>query len=227
MQSEAQVFQFLGQDNVFFYTLMQGAMWVGSQADTNRQPIAGELQMTDIFGCFHLQVDGQKMSKSLGNFLLGEQLIKEQRYDKDQIRYYLALLGLPEKASNFEFSALEERNKFLAGPLNAAFEKPISACHSKFGGKIPAWNLMEKVVGETTEIVQRYLKAMPRAEYGQLLFAIENYARQINSLFTQFKPHDDRHPEAERADALFTCFYVLLLVVTEGELIHVADNARI
>jgi methionyl-tRNA synthetase len=206
---EAQVFQFLGQDNVFFYSVMQGAMWVGSQADNTRQPIAGELQMTDIFGCFHLQVDGQKMSKSLGNFHSGDFLIKEKGYNKDQIRYYLALLGLPEKASNFEFAALEERNKFLAGPLNAAFEKPISACNSKFGGKIPAGTLMEKVVGETTKIVQRYLKAMPRAEYGQLLFAIENYARQINSLFTQFKPHDDRHPEAERADALFTCFYVL------------------
>ncbi|MFM6930313.1 MAG: class I tRNA ligase family protein, partial [Bdellovibrio sp.] len=35
------------------------------------------------------------------------------------------------------------------------------------------------------------------------------YARQINSLFTQFKPHDDRAPETERKDALFTCFYVL------------------
>ncbi len=206
---EAQVFQFLGQDNVFFYTVMQGAMWVGSQADTTRQPIAGELQMTDIFGCFHLQFEGQKISKSLGNSINGDLLIKEKGYDKDQIRYYLALLGLPEKASNFEFAALEERNKFLAGPMNAAFEKPISACNSKFGGKIPAGTLMEKVVGETTKIIQRYLKAMPRAEYGQLLFAIENYARQINSLFTQFKPHDDRHPEGERADALFTCFYVL------------------
>ena len=35
---EARVVQFLGQDNVFFYVLMQGAMWIGSQADIHRQP---------------------------------------------------------------------------------------------------------------------------------------------------------------------------------------------
>lgn len=206
---EANVYQFLGQDNVFFYTVMQGAMWVGSQSDVTRMPVKGELQLTDIFGCFHLQVDGDKMSKSKGNFYTGDQLLDEKGYSNDQVRYYLAMLGLPEKASNFEFAALDERNKFLAGPMNAAFEKPISACNSKFGGKVPDGKLMEKVVSETHKIVQRYLKAMPRAEYGQLLFAIENYARQINSLFTQFKPHDDRAPEAERIDALYSCFFVL------------------
>jgi methionyl-tRNA synthetase len=154
-------------------------------------------------------VQGDKMSKSKGNFYTGEQLLEEKGYAPDQIRYYLALLGLPETRSNFDFAALDERNKFLAGPLNAAFEKPISACHSKFGGRVPAGTLNEKVLAETTKIVQRYVKAMPRAEYTQLLFAIENYARLINSMFTQFKPHDDRFPEKERADALYSCFYVL------------------
>jgi len=42
-----------------------------------------------------------------------------------------------------------------------------------------------------------------------LLGQIENYARLINSLFSQYKPHDDRAPEAERKDALYTSFYVL------------------
>jgi methionyl-tRNA synthetase len=54
-----------------------------------------------------------------------------------------------------------------------------------------------------------YFKSMDKAEYIRLLGNIENYARQINSMFTQFKPHDDRHPEEERRNALYTCFYVL------------------
>lgn len=206
---ESRVVQFLGQDNVFFYVIMQGALWLGSQEDPMRQPMPGEYQMTDIFGCFHLMVDGDKMSKSRGNFFTADQLLDEKKYDPDQIRYFLALLSLPEKSSNFDFATFEERNRFLAGPLNAAFEKPISAVHSKFGGRVPDGQLMEKVVQETTRIVQRYLKSMDKAEYSTLLYAIENYARQINSLFTQFKPHDDRAPEKERRDALYSCFYVL------------------
>lgn len=206
---EAKVYQFLGQDNVYFYVLMQGALWLGSQDNPNRQPVVGEFQLTDIFGCFHLMVDGEKMSKSRGNFFTGDQLINELGYGPDQVRYFLALLSLPEKSSNFDFHTFNERNKFLAGPMNAAFEKPIAAVHSKFSGKIPNGKLLEKAEKETMQIVARYLKSMEKAEYSTLLFAIENYARLINSFFTQYKPHDDRFPEEQRADALYSCFYVL------------------
>lgn len=205
----AKIYQFLGQDNVYFYTLMQGAFWLGNQKDPMKQPECGDFTMTDVFSAFHLMVEGEKMSKSRGNFYTADQLIVEKGYSADQVRYFLALLSLPEKSSNFDFGMLTERNKFLAGPMNAAFEKPISACQSKFDGKVPAGTLNPKVLEESTKMVQRYLKSMEKAEYSTLLYAIENYARSINSMFTQFKPHDDRFPEDQRRDALFTCFYVL------------------
>jgi methionyl-tRNA synthetase len=204
----ARVVQFLGQDNVFFYVLMQGAMWLGTQSDPHRLPVAGELQLTDIMSAYHLLVNGQKMSKTLGNYFTGDQML-DKGYDADQVRYYVALLGLGEKSSDFDFTKFEERNKFLAGPLNAAFERPISAVHSKFGGRVPEGVLLENVVADTVRIVQRYVRSMERADYPNLLFEIENYARIVNSLFTQYKPHDDRHPEEGRKNGLYTAFYVL------------------
>lgn len=205
---DARIYQFLGQDNVFFYVLMQGAMWLGTQDDPHRLPAPGDLQLTDIFGCFHLLVSGEKMSKSRGNFITGDQLL-DQGYSADQIRYYLALLGLSEKPSNFDFDKLTERNAFLAGPMNATFERPISAAHSKFGGRVPQGVLADKVVADTQRIVQRYVKGMERADYPTMLYEVENYARIINSLFNQYKPHDDRRPEEGRRDALYASFYVL------------------
>ena len=205
---EATVVQFLGQDNVFFYVIMQGAMWQGHKANVLSVPEKGELQMTEVLSVYHLMVNGEKMSKSKGNFYSGDQLL-EMGYSPDQIRYYLAMLSLPVKASNFDFNHFAERNKFLAGPMNAAFEKPISACHSKYDGKVPEGKLIGKAEAETVKLVQLYLRSMQKGDYSTLLGQIENYARQINSLFTQFKPHDDRAPETERKDALFTCFYVL------------------
>jgi methionyl-tRNA synthetase len=205
----ASVVQFLGQDNVFFYVIMQGAMWLGSQKDPLKLPGLGDLQMTDILSVFHLMVGGEKMSKSTGNFYTGDQLLHEKGFAADQVRYFLALLSLPVKASNFDFDQFAERNKFLAGPLNASFEKPISAVHSKFGGTVPDGKLLEKVEQETMKLVQKYLRSMDKGDYSVLLGQIENYARLINSLFTQYKPHDDRAPEGERRDALYSCFYVL------------------
>ncbi len=205
---EATVVQFLGQDNVFFYVIMQGAMWLGNKNNPQQLPVKGDLQMTEILSVFHLMVNGEKMSKSKGNFYTGDQLL-EMGYSPDQVRYYLALLSLPVKASNFDFEHFVERNKFLAGPMNAVFEKPISACHSKFGSKVPEGKLIGKAEAETLKLVQMYLRSMQKGDYSTLLGQIENYGRQINSLFSQFKPHDDRAPETERKDALFTCFYVL------------------
>jgi methionyl-tRNA synthetase len=206
---EARVVQFLGQDNVFFYVLMQGAMWLGTQDDPKHLPKPGDLQMTDIVGCCHLLVGGEKMSKTRGNFYSADSLLDEKGYSPDEIRYYLALLGLSEKPSDFDFVKLDERNKFLAGPMNAAFERPISAAHSKFGGKVPEGALLDKVASDTVKMVQRYVRSMERCDYPNLLFEIENYARIINSLFTQYKPHDDRHPEEQRKNALYSAFYVL------------------
>ncbi|MGE0616028.1 MAG: methionine--tRNA ligase, partial [Bacteriovoracia bacterium] len=68
---------------------------------------------------------------------------------------------------------------------------------------------LDKIHSDTVQIVRRYVKAMDRAEYASLLGAIENYARSINSIFTQYKPHDDRFPEDQRRDGLYSAFYVL------------------
>ena len=206
---KAKIAQFIGQDNIYFYVLMQGAMWFGSQEETNRMPLEGELQLSDVFANYHLHVDGEKMSKSRGNFILADQYLDEWNYHPDQVRYFLSLLSLPEKNSNFDLETFKQRNEFLAGPMNAAFEKTISACHKKFGGVVPAGNLIGKTQKETKKIFQTYLKMMEKGDFPKILFMIENYARIINGLFAQFKPHDDRHDEAERKDALFSSFYIL------------------
>ncbi len=224
---DATVVQFLGQDNVFFYVIMQGSMWLGQQNEPQSLPVFGDLQMTEILSVFHLMVNGEKMSKSKGNFYSGDQLL-EMGYSADQIRYFLAMLSLPVKASNFDFEHFAERNKFLAGPMNAAFEKPISACHSKYNSTVPEGKLIGKAEAETMKLVQLYLRSMQKGDYSTLLGQIENYARQINSLFSQFKPHDDRAPELERKDALFTCFYVLknLMIMLAPFVPHTMNELR-
>jgi len=197
---EAKIYQFLGQDNVYFYVLMQGAMWFG---------VNDNYTMTDVYSVFHLLVNGEKMSKSTGNYYTGDQLTEEMGYDPDQVRYFLSTLGLADKQSNFDFETFKERNKFLAGPLNAAIEKPISAVHSRFDGKVPDGKLLEKAEKETMKIVQMYVKNMEKSDHITLLGQIENYARLINSFFVQYKPHDDRAELEGRKDGLYTSFYVL------------------
>jgi len=207
----ARVYQFIGQDNVYFYVLMQGAMWLGSQSDPMRMPRPGERQMTDVLAVFHLLVNGEKMSKSRGNFIIAKDLL--DKYAPDQIRYHLAHLGLADKPSSFELTKLDERCAFLAARMNSAFERPIAAAVSKFGGRVPDGALIENAEELTTNMVRRFVKAMERATYPSMLNELENYARTINSLLTKHKPYDDRLPEGPRRDALYTAFYLLKSLV--------------
>lgn len=206
---EAKIAQFIGVDNIFFYVVMQGSMWLGTQADSTRMPIKGELQLTDVYPVYHLLVNDKKMSKSTGNFYTGDQLVSELNYTSDQVRYFLSILSIHKKQSNFDFEMFKERNKFLAGPMNAAFEKPISAALSKFNGVVPDGKLIGKTAAETKKIIQVYMNSMVKAQYSDLLYLIENYARLINKIFVNHKPHDDRHDEQERIDGLYSCFFIL------------------
>ena len=205
----AKIAQFIGIDNVFFYSVMQGALWFGTQKEPNRMPVEGELQLSDIYPVYHLQINGKKMSKSTGNFYTADQLINEMGYTPDQVRYFLSILSLHKAQSNFDLKNFDERNSFLAGPLNAAFEKPISAANKKFNGVVPDGKLVGKTVQETKKIIQAYMNNMNKAQYSDLLYLLENYARLINKIFTNFKPHDDRHDEQERIDGLYSSFFIL------------------
>ena len=133
----------------------------------------------------------------------------DEQYQPDQIRYYLALLDLVDKPADFDFEKLDARNAFLAGRMNAAFERPISAVHSKFDGCVPAGELIDNVENDTLRLVMRYLKSMQKASYPSLLYEIENYGKKINGLFNKYKPHDDRFPLEERTNALYSAFYML------------------
>lgn len=201
--------QFIGIDNVFFYSVMQGAIWFGTQEDKSKMPEKGDLQLTDIYPVYHLQVNNEKMSKSTGNFVLADELLNDKGYSSDQVRYFLSILSIHKAQSNFDFTNFDERNKFLAGPMNAAFEKPISAANKKFNAIVPEGKLVPKVAAETKKIIQVYINSMMKAQYSDLLYLIENYARLINKIFTNYKPHDDRHDEQERIDGLYSSFFVL------------------
>lgn len=208
--ADAERHQFIGIDNIYFYGVMQSAMWLAQTRDPQSyESRQGELQLSSIHTYFHLQVDGEKMSKSRGNFYSAAEMMDSYPYSSDQIRYFMAFLSLREKPCNFDFSFLAKRNDFLSGPLNAAFEKPLSAARKRFGGKVPEGRLLPKVVKETEKVLSSFARWMPQARYPQFLLSVENYARLINSLFATHKPHDDRYPLKEREDALYSCFFIL------------------
>ncbi|MCY4380460.1 MAG: class I tRNA ligase family protein [Proteobacteria bacterium] len=229
LSQEAERHQFIGIDNIYFYTVMQGDFWLNQKQGLSTSHHQNNTwPFSRIHTFFHLQVGGEKMSKSRGNYHTGDDILHHHPYSTDEIRYFLAFLSLREKPCDFDFKLLKERTDFLSGPLNAALEKPLSAAHKKFNSKVPDGVLLPKVVQATEKILKAYVKFMPQAKYPQFLIAVENYGRLINSLFATYKPHDDRFPERERADALFSSFFILknLLIFLAPFTPHAMERLR-
>ena len=79
--------------------------------DPQRLPGPGELQLTDVFGCFHLLVNGEKMSKSRGQLLTRATSCSTRRATpRTRSATSWRCSASPEKASNFDFATLDERN---------------------------------------------------------------------------------------------------------------------
>lgn len=113
--------------------------------------------------CAHLRVNGEKMSKSLGNFFTLRDLL-EKGWTGREIRY--VLINAHYRAGlNFAFTALEDARKSLAR---------IDACTSKAtDGEAPAWAL--KHLDDFTAAVNDDLN-IPRA-----FAALFELVREANS----------------------------------------------
>lgn len=192
----AGVVQFLGLDNVFFYTVMQGAMWLGQKADPQTQPGPGELQMTDIVANAFLLLNGKKMSKSQGNYYTADDLLDKnfdgRHYAPDVVRMYLARINFDGGEPNFDFPELNKVADLLGSRYNSAIEKPISAAHAKFDGKVPQGILVDDVVKLTEALIQRYVSGLDKTSYPGFLLELDNYAQKLNGLLKKYRPNDDR-----------------------------------
>ena len=126
--------------------------------------------------CAHLKVNGEKMSKSLGNFFTLRDLL-EKGYTGREIRYVL-LNAHYRSGLNFAFTALEDARKAL---------KRIDECVERLGGteknssigRFVDWSIPEvkKVIDDFTAAVNDDLN-LPKAMAS--LFELVRFANSTN-----------------------------------------------
>ncbi len=106
-----------------------------------------------------ITVDGEKMSKSIGNVVDPVELVKT--YGPEVTRYFL-LREIPSgEDGDFSYKKLEERyNGDLANGLGNLVQRVVTLVDSKLAGELiyKDNNLDKVVVGRTAEIFKEYIK---------------------------------------------------------------------
>ena len=193
---DAQVYQFIGEDNLFFYSLAEMSMFMGDQGSTvSAEPADGQLQLPELIVNNHILFFAKKASSS-GTLKppLARQLL--DYYTPDQIRAHFLALGLGLKSVGFKPKPLnpdateKEADPVLkeANLLSNAFNKAVRSCfytaQKYYDGVVPVGEVSDAVLAETDKAIVDYERAMTKHAFHEIMAILDNSVRSINRYWT-------------------------------------------
>lgn len=218
---DSQIYQFIGEDNVFFYGIPEMAMFLGVQGSNPVvEPPEGELQLAQLIANRHLLFLNKKASSS-GTVKppMAEELL--QFYTADQLRIHFFSLGLGMRSVSFMPKPLNPNAGEKEGDpvlkegnlLSNAFNRSVRSCFytaQKFlDGKLPVGNVSDDILEISEKTVLDFEEVMYKTEFHQTVIIVGDYIRGINQRWSQLKPYsDDCDPEV-RKQALIDSFHMV------------------
>jgi len=189
--------QLIGKDIAWFHTVIWPAIL-----------FAAELPLPKTVYCHGwLTVDGQKMSKSIGNIVDPVAVI--DKYGTDPLRYFL-LREVPagEDGDFSENALIDKNNSDLADALGNLLQRTSVLIHKKFHGNIPICgkltdkeNQLNEAIPDTAklnELIQDY-------KWHHALEQIWTYIAKCNKYVNDTEPWKQNDP-----DRLATILYTLV-----------------
>ncbi|MBV8552993.1 MAG: cysteine--tRNA ligase [Acidobacteriaceae bacterium] len=148
----------------------------------------------------HLQIESQKMSKSLGNFYTLRDLL-EMGYQPEAIRYLLASVPYRKKL-NFTFEGLKAAAKTIERLRD--FELRVSST------KLPAGR-NQAVAERTAEAIRQFEAGMDDdLNTAEALAAIFEYVRAMNTTIDEGYFQEENRWDAARVLEIFDCVFDVL-----------------
>lgn len=204
---EAAVYQFIGEDNVYFYGPVEMGMFMGSQgSNPSVNPPEGELQFPDLIANNHLLFMDKKASSS-GDIKppMADELL--DYYTAEQLRAHFLSFGLGLKSVGFKPKPLNPEAREEHGDpvlkegnlLANVFNHAVRTCFysvQKFNDRqIPVGEVSKDIMEEAKETILEYERLMYRCEFHLVMDLMDNYIRNINKYwskkYNEYKEEDD------------------------------------
>ncbi len=207
---DAQVYQFLGEDNVYFYGPAEMAMFMAQQGrEPSLEAAEGELQLPKLIVNNHILFLNKKASSS-GAIKPPSAKDLLDYYTPEQLRAHFLGLGLGIRSVGFQpkpFNpAAQEKDSdpvlkegnLLTNVFNRAVRSCFYTAQKYSDGKVPVREISEDVVKETNETILEYERLMSRFEFHQVMNLMDTYIRNMNKYWSKMI----REAETENNDDL-------------------------
>lgn len=215
---EAKVYQFIGQDNIYFYGIAEPAMWMAFQSEDRDKMSptnsAGHLTMPVLVANHHILFLDKKASSS-GSVKppMAAELL--EHYTAEQLRMHWLSLGLGQRSVSFQPKPLNPLAKeedsdpvtkegFL---LSNVFNRMIRTCfydvQKYYDGAMPVGKVSDDIIAESEKAVLEYERFMYKTEFHQVTYVLDSYIRKASKYMAKAKGEADKAEKAgENSDSL-------------------------
>ncbi|MCM1381495.1 MAG: class I tRNA ligase family protein, partial [Muribaculaceae bacterium] len=228
---DAQVYQFIGQDNIYFYGVAEPAMFMALQGKENLScdPAEGELQLPILVANHHILFLDKKASSS-GNVKppMAAELL--DYYTAEQLRMHFLSLGLGMRSVSFQPKPLNPAAKEEEGDpvvkegflLSNVFNRIIRTCfydaQKYLDGKMPVGAVDGDILSDSEKAVLEYERFMYKFEFHQVTYVLDSYIRKASKYMAKAKAEADKADDNElRRKWLTNVFH---MIKTAAVLLH-------
>jgi len=176
--SEAELYHFIGKDILYFHALFWPAMLHGANY---RKPSA-------LFAHGFLTVDGQKMSKSRGTFIMARTYLNHLA--PDYLRYYFAA-KLNHRVEDLDLNLedfVRRVNSDLVGKVVNIASRSAGFVHQNFGGKLGGKLDDETLFTEFTAAAGTVAEHFEQRRYSRAVRVIMDLADRANRYWSAARP---------------------------------------
>lgn len=197
---DSEVYQFIGQDNIYFYGIAEMAMFMALQSskkeDITSSPKDGQLTLPTLVANNHILFLNKKASSS-GDIkppMAGELL---DYYTAEQLRAHFLGLGLSLKSVSFQPKPLnpvasekdadpvEREGKMLSNVFNRVARSCFYTIQKYGESVMPMGDVSEEVLHSSKETILKYEHAMYKFEFHTIMNLMDTYVRDANKYWAK------------------------------------------
>ena len=226
---DATVYQFIGQDNIYFYGIAEPAMWMAQQeaAEKTADPPEGELQMPVIVANHHiLFLDKKASSSGAVKPPMADDLL--DYYTPEQLRMHWLGLGLGQRSVSFmpkpynpdakpdDADPVVKDGLLLSNVYNRMIRTAFYTAQKELDGIMPDNAPEEQFLADAKKAVLEYERHMSKFAFHQCTYVLDSYIRNGSKYMA--KALTGEYPDKEALkQALANLFYIIRIA---GVLLH-------
>lgn len=209
----SKVYQFIGQDNIYFYAVAQLAMWMAlqnSDLDSISPKDTGDhLTITVPVANHHILFLDKKASSS-GSVKppMADELLAY--YTPEELRMHWLGLALGQRSVSFQpkpYNPAAKENdsdpvRKEGSLLTNVYNRMIRTCfydvQKYFDGVMPVGAVSDGVLAESEQAVLEYEHYMYRTEFHQVTYVLDSYIRKASKFMAKAKKEADASGDTDK-----------------------------